>query len=70
MHVFILVLIAFYLPHDGQPETARTTGAIVPTLAACQALGEATSSQVAQMKGVSDVHYACIEAQNENDKAA
>lgn len=62
MHAFILVLWAFYAPTQLNPAvSAKTTGAIVPTLEACKTLGEATASQVAQMKGVTLVKYGCIE---------
>jgi hypothetical protein len=71
MHVWILVLIAFWTaqPPD-KPESVHTATAITNSAADCDALGQATASQLEQSKGVAKVGYACIETSNEADKTA
>jgi hypothetical protein len=74
MHVFVLLLIAFWAPvpaqgtTPAQAESVHTASAVTFSAADCQVLGEATASQVAQSKGVTHVGYVCVETSNPADK--
>lgn len=74
MHIFVLVMIAFWIAQPAtatapaQAESIHIATAVLSSEADCEMLGNVTASQVQQSQGVSHVAFACIEATNPKDK--
>ena len=66
---FILVVWCFWAPQGATPESLHVAPAVLQSEAACEALGQATVSQVLQTPGVTHAAYGCIQVHNPADKA-
>lgn len=67
MHAFIVIVILFLAPANGNPESVKVVTFAASGEQACQVEAEVAANELAQDPAVSFAKAGCVEAENPKD---
>lgn len=70
MHAYILMVVLFLAPVNGQPEQVKAASFLAPDASSCEALAQVVWEQYHTDARVNDIEVSCTDVKNAKDVAS